>query len=42
MMILPQIYADEHGLIQKDLTERIIGVFFEMYNELGHGWSGCC
>ena len=38
MMPMPRIYADEHGLIHKDLTERIIGVYFEVYNELGHGF----
>ena len=30
--------ADKRGLKHKDLTERIIGVFFEVYNELGHGF----
>lgn len=38
MMSLPRIHADEHGLIHRDLTEKIIGIFFEIYNELGHGF----
>jgi GxxExxY protein len=30
--------ADTRGLKHKQLTETIIGVFFEVYNELGHGF----
>lgn len=30
--------ADRRGLIQGELTDRIIGVFFDVYNELGHGF----
>jgi GxxExxY protein len=30
--------ADRRGLKHRDLTETIIGVFFEVYNELGHGF----
>ena len=30
--------ADQRGLIQGGLTDRIIGVFFDVYNELGHGF----
>lgn len=30
--------TDEHGLKHSALTERIIGVFFEVYNELGSGF----
>jgi GxxExxY protein len=30
--------ADIRGLKHKALTETIIGVFFEVYNELGHGF----
>lgn len=30
--------ADTRGLRHKDLTETIIGVFYEVYNELGHGF----
>jgi GxxExxY protein len=30
--------ADRRGLMHKELTETIIGVFFEVYNELGHGF----
>lgn len=29
--------ADERGLRHKELTEKIIGIFFEVYNELGPG-----
>lgn len=28
--------ADTRGLKHKELTETIIGVFYEVYNELGH------
>ncbi len=35
---IPRIYADERGLKHKELTERIIGIFFALYNELGHGF----
>jgi GxxExxY protein len=30
--------ADKRGLKHKELTETIIGVFYEVYNELGHGF----
>ena len=30
--------ADTRGLKHKQLTETIIGVFYEVYNELGHGF----
>lgn len=30
--------ADEHRLRHWDLTQKVIGVFFEVYNELGHGF----
>ncbi len=30
--------ADRHGLKRQELTEKIIGVFFEVYNELGYGF----
>ena len=35
---LPRIDADSHGLIHSELTEKIIGIFYEVYNELGHGF----
>ncbi len=35
---LPRIYADERGLKHPELTEKIIGIFFDFYNELGHGF----
>jgi GxxExxY protein len=30
--------TDERGLIHSELTGKIIGVFYEVYNELGHGF----
>jgi GxxExxY protein len=30
--------TDEHGLRHADLTSKIIGVFFDVYNELGPGF----
>ncbi|MBL8189358.1 MAG: GxxExxY protein [Acidobacteria bacterium] len=30
--------ADQRGFKHGDLTERIIGVFYDVYNELGHGY----
>ena len=32
------MHADTRGLRYKELTEAIIGVFYEVYNELGHGF----
>lgn len=29
---------NEGDLKYRDLTEKVIGVFFEVYNELGHGF----
>lgn len=34
----PQINADERRYKHKELTETIIGTFYEVYNELGHGF----
>ena len=34
----PRMNADERGLQHGGLTEKIIGVFFEVYNELGQGF----
>ena len=34
----PQINADERRFKHQELTEQIIGVFYEVYNELGHGF----
>src|SRR3954464_15983032 len=34
----PRINADERGLKHRHLTESIIGIFYEVYNELGHGF----
>ena len=30
--------TDRHGFKHKEITEKIIGVFYEVYNELGHGF----
>ena len=35
---IPRMYADEHGLKHRDLAEKLIGIFFNIYNELGHGF----
>jgi GxxExxY protein len=32
------MHADERGLKYADLTERLIGIFFSIHNELGHGF----
>lgn len=29
---------NDSGLKHRDLTQQIIGVFYEVYNELGHGF----
>jgi len=34
----PQMNTDEHGFKHGEITEAIIGLFFEVYNELGHGF----
>ena len=30
--------TDQHGLLHGEITEKILGVFFNVYNELGHGF----
>jgi len=30
--------TDKHGLFDSDLTEKVIGAFYSVYNELGHGF----
>ncbi|MDR3676239.1 MAG: GxxExxY protein [Acidobacteriota bacterium] len=30
--------VDERGFKHRELTEKIIGVFYDVYNELGHGF----
>jgi GxxExxY protein len=35
---LPQMHADQRGLKHGELTEKLIGIFFSLYNELGHGF----
>jgi hypothetical protein len=34
--------TDEHGLRHCEITQRIIGVFFQVYNELGMVFSNRC
>ncbi len=34
----PLIDTDQHGLVHKDLTDKIIGIFYDVYNELGYGF----
>ena len=35
---IPPLYRGERELKHADLTERLIGIFFSVYNELGHGF----
>ncbi len=35
---IPRMYADQHGLKHAELTEQLIGIFFSLYNEIGHGF----
>jgi GxxExxY protein len=30
--------TDKHGFKHKEITDKIIGAFYEVYNELGHGF----
>jgi GxxExxY protein len=30
--------ADKRGFEQKELTGKVIGVFYDVYNDLGHGF----
>lgn len=30
--------TDQHGLKHENLTDKIIGIFFDVYNELGYGF----
>ena len=30
--------TDNHGFKHGEITQKIIGVFYEVYNELGHGF----
>jgi GxxExxY protein len=32
------MYADQHGLKHGELTEKLIGIFYAIHNELGHGF----
>jgi len=34
----PQMNTDKHGFKHGEITQKIIGGFFEVYNELGHGF----
>jgi GxxExxY protein len=33
-----RMYAEQRGLKYAELTERLIGIFFNLYNEIGHGF----
>ena len=35
---IPRMYADSSGLKHGEVTEKLIGIFFGIYNELGHGF----
>ena len=35
---IPRLYADASGLKHGELTEKLIGIFFSIHNELGHGF----
>ncbi len=35
---IPRMHADSHGLEHGELTEKLIGIFFAIHNELGHGF----
>ncbi len=37
-MHLPQMNADERRYKYLELTEKIIGIFYDVYNELGFGF----
>ena len=37
-MTEPQINADQRGFKHQEVTKKVIGVFYEVYNELGHGF----
>lgn len=38
---IPRMYADSRGLKHGELTEKLIGIFFAIHNELGHGFLEC-
>ena len=35
---IPRMHTDSHGLEHGELTEKLIGIFFAIHNELGHGF----
>ncbi|MGA7221119.1 MAG: GxxExxY protein [Candidatus Sulfotelmatobacter sp.] len=35
---ITRMYADQRGLKHAELTEKLIGIFFNIHNELGHGF----
>ena len=35
---IPRIHADQRGLVHSELTEKLIGIFYDVHNELGHGF----
>jgi GxxExxY protein len=38
---IPRMYADSRGLKHGELTEKLIGIFFAIHNEIGHGFLEC-
>jgi GxxExxY protein len=34
----PQMSTDTHKFKHREITQRIIGVFYEVYNDLGYGF----
>jgi len=38
---IPRMYADARGLKHSGLTEKLIGIFFSIHSELGHGFLEC-
>ena len=38
MTTRPLIHADHHGLKHEEITQKIIGAFYDLYNELGYGF----
>ena len=38
---IPRMHADQHGFKHSELSERLIGIFFGICNELGHGFLEC-
>lgn len=37
-IISPRMHTDAHGLKHGDLTDKVLGVFYRVYNDLGYGF----